>query len=126
MTETPPPAAPRQTDRWLEPGQTNALVIYILYLAGLVIGISGIAGIIIAYINRGKTGGWLESHYTFLIRTFWIGILYLVIGTILAMVLVGIAVLLWWFIWSLVRNIKGALALNDNKPIANPGSWLFG
>ena len=29
--------SPRQTDRWLEPGATNALVIYILYLAGLVI-----------------------------------------------------------------------------------------
>jgi uncharacterized membrane protein len=48
------------------------------------------------------------------------------IGTILTVALVGIAVLLWWLIWSLVRNIKGVLALNDNKPIANPGSWLFG
>ena len=52
MTDTPPPAAPRQTDRWLEPGQTNALVIYILYLAGLVIGISGLIGLVIAYFNR--------------------------------------------------------------------------
>jgi len=30
------------------------------------------------------------------------------------------------FIWSLIRNIKGILALNDNRPIANPHSWMFG
>ena len=42
--------APRQTDRWLEPGPTNALVIYILYLAGLVIGISGLVGIVVACV----------------------------------------------------------------------------
>jgi hypothetical protein len=30
------------------------------------------------------------------------------------------------FIWSLIRNVKGVLALNENKPIANPTSWLFG
>lgn len=72
-TDPGPNSASRQTDRWLEPGQTNALVIYILYLAGLVIGITGIVGIVLAYINRGKAGGFVESHYTFLIRTFWIG-----------------------------------------------------
>jgi uncharacterized membrane protein len=35
-------------------------------------------------------------------------------------------VLFWWFIWSLVRNVKGVLALNENRPIENPGSWMFG
>ena len=48
------------------------------------------------------------------------------IGAILTVVIVGIAILLWWFVWSLVRNVKGTLALNDNKPIANPASWMFG
>jgi uncharacterized membrane protein len=52
--------------------------------------------------------------------------LYLAIGAVLLFVVVGIAVWLWWFIWSLVRNVKGVLALNENKPIANPQSWMFG
>jgi glycolate oxidase FAD binding subunit len=34
---------PRQTDRWLEPGKTNLQVIYILYLASFVIGITGLS-----------------------------------------------------------------------------------
>ena len=58
------PSAPRQTDRWLEPGPTNVQVIYILYLAGLVIGISRLVGIVLAYINRGKACGLIENPTT--------------------------------------------------------------
>jgi uncharacterized membrane protein len=39
---------------------------------------------------------------------------------------IAVVVLIWWFIWSLVRNVKGLLALNDNKPIQDPTSWMFG
>jgi uncharacterized membrane protein len=39
---------------------------------------------------------------------------------------VGVFILLWWLAWSIVRNIKGVLALNENRPIANPTSWMFG
>ena len=57
----PDPSTPRQTDRWLEPGPTNVMVIYILYLAGLVIGVSGLVGIVLAYVNRGKAGGFSRA-----------------------------------------------------------------
>ena len=52
--------------------------------------------------------------------------MYLAIGIVLTFVVIGFLVLLWWFIWSLVRNVKGLLALNENKPIQNPASWMFG
>ena len=64
--------------------------------------------------------------FQFQIRTFWIGLLYLAIGIPLRMVLIGIPVLGWWLLWSLIRIIKGFIALNDNEPIANPGCWRFG
>ena len=67
-----------------------------------------------------------RTHYRFQIRTFWIGVLYIVVGSILLFVLVGFLVFAWLFIWSLVRNIKGLLLLNENRPIRDPGSWLFG
>ena len=57
--------------------------------------------------------------YILYLASFFVGIT-MVIGVI------GIAVLVWWFIWTLVRCIKGILALNENKPIANPTSWMFG
>jgi uncharacterized membrane protein len=85
-----------------------------------------LVGVIIAHIQVGSADPMLNTHYRFQIRTFWIGLLYIVIGTILTFAVVGIVVLFWWFVWSLVRNIKGALALNESRPIANPDSWLFG
>lgn len=67
-----------------------------------------------------------RSHCQFRIRTFWIGLLYLAIGFALWFVLVGFLILLWRLVWSLIRIIKGFIALNDNEPIANPGCWRFG
>jgi uncharacterized membrane protein len=103
-----------------------ALIVYILYFVAYFVGITAIVGVIIAHVQKGSGDAMLESHYDFQIRTFWIGLLYLVVGTILAYVLVGFLVLAWWFIWSLIRNIKGILALNESRPIANPSSWMFG
>ena len=114
------------------PGQpvvTNpqlALVVYILYFVAYVTGITGLVGVIIAHVQVGSADPLLASHYRFQIRTFWIGLLYLVVGWVLVFILVGFLVLLWWFIWSLIRNVKGILALNENRPIANPASWMFG
>jgi uncharacterized membrane protein len=103
-----------------------ALIVYILYCVGYVTGITAIIGVIIAHVQIGTADPLLASHYRFQIRTFWIGVLYGVVGVVLAFVLIGFLVLLWWFIWSVIRNIKGILALNENRPIADPGSWLFG
>jgi uncharacterized membrane protein len=118
--------APRQTDRWLEPGSTNALVIYILYLAGLVIGVTGLVGIVLAYINRGKAGGFVESHYTFLIRTFWIGLLYALIAMVLVFVMIGFLLMFAVAVWFIARCVLGLQALQRGEPIKNPESWLLG
>jgi uncharacterized membrane protein/Na+-translocating ferredoxin:NAD+ oxidoreductase RnfC subunit len=79
----------RETDRWLEPGKLNLQVIYILYLASFAIGITGIVGIVLAHLNRGKSEAWLESHYTWAIRTFWLGVLGSLISFFLFFVIIG-------------------------------------
>lgn len=127
MSMTPPSPPPQiQT----QPAVSNtqlALVVYILYFTSYVIGITAIVGVVIAHVQIGSTTDpMLRSHYQWQIRTFWIGILYFVFGVVLCFVLIGILVLLFWFIWTLVRTVKGVLALNENRPIANPTSWLFG
>ena len=118
--------SPRQTDRWLEPGATNALVIYILYLAGLVIGVSGIVGIVLAYVNRGKAGGFVASYNTFLIRTFWIGLLYALISVVLMMLVVGFLLMFVVAVWFIARCVLGLQALQRGEPVKNPQSWLLG
>jgi uncharacterized membrane protein len=120
MSNGPTPQQPTMSDKQL------ALVVYVLYLVSYFTGITALVGVIIASIQIGSADPILASHYRFQIRTFWIGLLYLFLGVILAFVFIGILVILWWFIWSLVRNVKGLLALNENKPIADPASWMFG
>jgi len=119
------PSVPRQTDRWLEPGPTNVQVIYILYLAGTVIGISGIVGIVLAYINRGKAGGWVETHYTWAIRTFWIGLLYAIASIVLMFLAVGFLLIFATAVWFIIRCIVGLQAVGRGEPIKNPQSWMI-
>ena len=125
INQTPPPQTPRQTDRWLEPGKTNVQVVYFLYIAGMFIGISALIGIVIAYINRGKTGGWVETHYTWQIRTFWIGQLYSFVSVLLMIVAIGFVLIFAVAIWVIVRCVLGLQAANRDEPVKNPESWLI-
>lgn len=123
MTVTDPNPGPRP----MVSDSQLALAVYVLYLLSyLTGGLTAVVGVIIAHVQVGHADPLQTTHYRFQIRTFWVGLLYLIVGVILAFVLVGFLVLLWWFIWSLVRSIKGLLALNENRPIGNPTSWMFG
>jgi len=125
-TEPAPPPPPPPSPQPMVSDKQLALVVYILYFASYVVGITAIIGVVIAHVQVGQADPLLRSHYQFQIRTFWIGVLYLGIGIILCLIVIGFAVLLWWFVWTLVRCVKGVLALNENRPIENPNSWLFG
>jgi uncharacterized membrane protein len=105
---------------------TLAFIVYILYFVAYFTGITAVVGVIMAHLQVGRGDPFLDTHYRFQIRTFWVGLLYLIVGGILTLVLIGFIILAWWFIWSLIRNVKGVLALNQNQPITNPTSWLFG
>lgn len=116
---TPPPAPAGL----LEPGADNAQLIYILYLVGFITGITVLIGLVLAYLNRGKAGGFVESHYTWLIRTFWIGLLYSLVGAVLSLALIGFLVLLATAVWAIVRLVKGLQALGRREAMPDPQSW---
>ena len=105
--------------------QQLAKIVYILYLVGVVFGITGLIGVVMAYIYKSDAPEWLYSHYQFQIRTFWIGLLYLVVGSILLVVLVGWLVYLFWVVWLIIRCVKGLQILDKKEPHPNPTSWLF-
>jgi uncharacterized membrane protein len=119
-------ALPCETQRPIVSDNTLAIGVYVLYLVGYFTGISALVGVIIAHVKVDDPDPVLRSHYQFQIRTFWVGLLYLVIGTLLCMVLIGFLILAWWLFWSLIRIIKGIVMLSERRPIADPGSWLFG
>ena len=103
----------------------TAKAVYILYLVGIVFGITGIIGVVMAYVNRGDAPEWLQSHYQLQIRTFWIGGLYMLLGVLTAFVLIGYLILLFWLIWLIVRCVKGMKALDQNQAYPNATGWMF-
>ncbi len=102
----------------LRSNKTLTWVIYGLYAASFVVGVTGIAAIIMNYVKRGDVAGtYLESHFTWQIRTFWISLIVAVIGLVLMLVLVGWLVLVADTVWVIYRLVIGAIRLNDNRPV---------
>lgn len=108
------------------PSGSTARIVYILYLVGLVFGLTALIGVIMAHVNKDKPENpdWLNSHYQFQIRTFWYGVIYLMVGVILSLFLIGYLILLWWVIWLIIRMVKGFSALDARKPMPSPTAFF--
>jgi uncharacterized membrane protein len=103
-----------------------ALAVYVLYLVGFFNGLTAVIGAVIAYLQTERADEVLQTHFRFQTRTFLIGLLYVFIAAATFHVGIGALVLLWWVVWTLIRCVKGLLALNAGEPIGEPDSWLFG
>ena len=110
----------------VEPSNTgNANLIYILYLVGLVVGITSIVGVVMAYLGKDEAPDWLKSHYHNQINIFWKGLLYSIISIILMAVVIGVLLIFVVLIWYIVRVVKGMQRLSRGEAYDNPGSWGF-
>lgn len=99
-------------------GNSIPMIVYILFLVGFPVPLAAVAGLILAYVNRSPSDDpVLASHYRYQIRTFWWGLLWTILGVILAAFLVGYLILLVWAVWTLYRVIKGLSAWNKNEAI---------
>ena len=109
----------------------QAKLIYILYLAGFLLGgLSTLVGLVLAYMGSGpagrsEQGAVAANHFRWQIRTFWIALLYSLIGSLLLIVGIGFLVLLAVAVQVIVRCVKGLQALEKGQPIENVESWLI-
>lgn len=108
-----------------EPGRGTVLLVYVLLILSVVFWVTGLAGVIVAYVYKDDAPAWLQSHYRLQIRTFWISFLYIIVGVLTLFVLVGYVVLLFWLVWFLVRCIKGIRYLNRGQAYPQPENWFF-
>jgi uncharacterized membrane protein len=108
----------------------EARVVHILYLlhglAPFTAWLLAVVAILIGMVKRPDVNGtYLESHVSWLSRTFWWGLLWIAISGVLTFILVItiVGILLWWlpwtilFLWYLYRVIRGWLRLNDRLPV---------
>lgn len=115
-------------------------IVYALHAVGLALGAFGAASVvgsfllgwpsiiavILNYVKRGEARGtWLESHFTWQIRTFWFALLWVVVvGLIsapLTLVIIGfgtwaLGLMLLGF-WAIYRIASGWLRLNAHQPM---------
>jgi len=118
--------------------KTMAVVCYALYLLAFATGITAIIGVIIAYTQRPTAGPVMESHYTFLIRTFWIGLVLMVaggvvcgVGALLTVILIGFPIMaVGWLIllaasiWFGIRAILGLVFASRGEAYPRPFAVL--
>jgi uncharacterized membrane protein len=120
FSEQPPSDRPIINDR------AQAAIVYVLYLIALGTAFTALIGFVLAWMARPLADEMARTHFTFQIRTVVIGLGYVIVGAILTVVWVGWLILAWWYLWSLIRSVKGLLALNRHRSIQNPRSWMFG
>jgi uncharacterized membrane protein len=115
---------------------TVANLVYALHTLAIVVGVAGTAtvigsfvgsvpsiiAVILNYAKRGDARGtWLESHYSWQIRTFWFAILWVVVAAGLFLTVIGIpagiGVLLFVTAWLIYRIARGWLRLRDQRPM---------
>jgi len=127
MQPSPPTTPPLPTTLASRPapGTTTAKVIYVLYLASLVLGVTSLIGLIMAYVNVGDAPEPLRNHYRFQIRTFWIGLLYSALALLLTMVAVGAVIFVFVAVWLIVRCVKGLKFLARREPYPNVETWFW-
>lgn len=84
-----------------------------------------IIAVIINYVKRDEVRGtYLESHFSWQLRTFWYALLWFLVAFIVAITLVGIPVAFVIVaavgIWVVYRLVRGWIALSERKAIALP------
>ena len=102
---------------------TNAQIMYVLHaIAPFTYWLLAVVAVIMGAVGRdGVRGTFLESHYDYLSKTFWWGLLWLVLFTVMFVVtVVGIFLLFipWTIltVWYIYRVIRGWLLLNEGRP----------
>jgi uncharacterized membrane protein len=100
-------------------------IIYILYLVGLVMPLLTIIGLVMAYINIEDSEEWLQTHYRFQIRTFWLGLLFSAVSSLLTVIFIGYFLLIVTAIWFVIRCIKGLKFLDQQQAHPNAVTWMI-
>mgnify|MGYP000209314315 CR=1 FL=1 len=122
------------------------LIVALLYLLNIFLGFSVFIGLILAYIWRAEDQAqeWERTHYTYLIRTFWIGAGVMVwIATafgiassqavendsipvgFLVVFFGGGALFMLTAVWFCVRAVLSIVKSGNREAMPNPQTWLF-
>lgn len=109
-------------DSRTEDAKNMARILYFAHGVTFVfsLGMLSILPVIVNYLKRDEAQGTIaHSHHTWMIRSFWFYILWMIVGAVLFATIIGIPIawLIWvgaW-VWKAYRLIKGFIDLNNNR-----------
>jgi len=113
-TAAPAGPSPRTLTQWM----------YGLFFVGVasggLLGLASVAAIVLAYLKRDELIATVyASHADWIIRTFWWGLLWLVLSAVATPIFIGWVTGLVALVWMVYRLIKGWLALqSEQTPVA--------
>jgi uncharacterized membrane protein len=157
MTETgvPPVITPPVTTPGVDAEPlTVPTIVYVLYGVGFFVPPAALVGVIMAHTGSSTAGPIARTHFAYQTRTFWYGLLMLIVACGLGMsyavvnlfammaetpeggefvlpegvppvLIVSGLIFLWWLIWTLVRCIKGFVTLLSRHPMPKPTTLLW-
>lgn len=103
--------------------KTTAWWLYIVHAVSFVfsLGLFSVIPLVINYAQRpGTSGTFVYSHHTWMIRSFWWYLVWMVVGGVLFATIIGIPVayLVWLgaWLWKAYRLIVGFIRLSNNEP----------
>jgi uncharacterized membrane protein len=83
-----------------------------------------IIAVILNYVKRSEARGtWIDSHFRWQIRTFWYGLLWVVLCGLLVVVTLGVGLIVVWLplalvtIWFIYRIGRGWSRLSARQPM---------
>lgn len=102
-----------------EEARTHALIASVLMLVGLFTGIFWLVGGIWAWVaRRDARTTRFDDHYSNLLRVFLWGSLWMILGSLLMVILVGYVVALVGWVWAAWRLTCGLIRLINRRPYA--------
>jgi uncharacterized membrane protein len=138
MTDSSVPVAAAAGSSASDSLVTWTTVIYALHAFSLVAGIvttatvvgtfltgwPSILAVILNYVKQGEARGtWIESHFRWQIRTFWYGLLWVLLCGLFVIFTLGIGLVIVWLplglvaVWFIYRVVRGWMRLSSRRPM---------
>jgi uncharacterized membrane protein len=97
--------------------RTTAIIVYLLYLAALINGLTAVIGVVLAYVKRDDVRGTVyESHFDNAIEIFWIFLVGMLVAVPLCFVVIGFPLVFALYVWVIFRTVKGVVRAIDGRP----------
>ncbi|MEM6762730.1 MAG: hypothetical protein AAF615_07635 [Pseudomonadota bacterium] len=116
---------PKKRPLWFRPTPVNVKLIYAGYLISLAIPFVALAAAFSAHqASKHEPPHWLATHYTYQLRTFWMGLIANLVAWGLSFAGVGLLMFPLIAVWVVARAVKGLIRVAQGVEIEEPESYF--